>query len=186
MESSQKLKLIDEAIKKLLAEKRNSKEVSGHSSQEDNDHHLLNRLLSELEVLKGGSTVEESEDEADSASVEKPDEEVGSSTEIGAEEIVKELKHVKRQNIVTHCLLSALIVITVAWQVSEVSLILKLKDGFTHPFKSFGSVLAGMIKLPGANTKDAEKDKEHTEASSPLHMPELPHIPDLGLHGDKK
>ncbi|GJU87618.1 hypothetical protein Tco_1295164, partial [Tanacetum coccineum] len=48
--------------------------------------------------------------------------------------IVKELKELKRQNFITQCLLSAMIVLTVTWQISEVSIILKLKDGVTHPF----------------------------------------------------
>ncbi|KAG8497309.1 hypothetical protein CXB51_008507 [Gossypium anomalum] len=55
------------------------------------------------------------------------------------EELVKELKAIKKQNTITHCLLSAMIVVTLFWQVFEASLLLQLKNGFTHPFKSVGS-----------------------------------------------
>ena len=83
----------------------------------------------------------------------------GSRENAAAEEIVRELRKVRRQNFVTHCLLSAMIVLTVAWQVSEVSLILKVKDGLRHPFKSFGSMLTGILKDPRANDQDSEKQQ---------------------------
>lgn len=58
------------------------------------------------------------------------------------DEIIKELKIVKRQNLITHCLVTAMILITLTWQLSEVSLILKIKQGLTNPFKT----LCGGIK----------------------------------------
>lgn len=142
--------------------------------------------------MKSGSKVEKSE-----ASAEQKDPLVGeeelknekatrvenSSSQIGAEEIMKELKKVRKQNIVTHCLLSAMIVLTLAWQLSEVSLILKVKDGLNHPFKSLGSMIKGMLIAPRSNVQDAETE-QHSEASSSsvhLHMPELPHV-NLGLN----
>lgn len=114
--------------------------------------------------------------------------------EIGAEEIVKELKKVKRQNFVTHCLLSAMIILTFAWQLSEVTLILKVKEGLSNPFRSVGSLLAGMLKGPATNGQDTEKQsslskKLPSEAPSvsPLKIPEIPFVdlPDLGLNGSK-
>ncbi|KAJ9169312.1 hypothetical protein P3X46_017518 [Hevea brasiliensis] len=105
---------------------------------------------------------------------------------IAALKLVKELRKVRKQNFLTHCLLSGMIVLTVAWQLSEVSLILKIKDGLNHPFKSLGSMITGMLKAPGSNAQDAEK-QQHTEPSSsiPLQMPELPHV-DLGLNGKEE
>lgn len=87
-----------------------------------------------------------------------------------AGEIVKELRKLRRQNFVTQCLLSAMIVLTVAWQVSEVSLILKVKDGMRHPFKSFGSMLTGMLKDPRANDQDSEKQQSE---EVPVNVPPL-------------
>lgn len=91
----------------------------------------------------------------------------GSRENAAAEEIVKELRTLRRQNFVTHCLLSVMIALTVAWQVSEVSLILKVKDGLTHPFKSFGSMLlTGMAKNPRADGQDTEKQQSEDQRSS--------------------
>lgn len=108
-------------------------------------------------------------------------------TEIRAEEIVKELKEVKRQNFVTQCLVSVMIVLTVAWQVSEVSLVLKVKNGLSHPFRSFRSILVGMLKGPDKNGQDAENQ---SSPAKPLlvDIPEVPFV-DLGslsLDGEKK
>nr|GMD77538.1 uncharacterized protein LOC109175639 [Ipomoea batatas] len=62
------------------------------------------------------------------------------------ERVIKELKKIQRQNFLTHCLVSAMIVLTVTWQLSEVSLILKLKDGLNHPFRSLRGFIAGIFK----------------------------------------
>ncbi|TYI40412.1 hypothetical protein ES332_A02G160200v1 [Gossypium tomentosum] len=73
---------------------------------------------------------------------------------IVVEELVKELKAIKKQNTITHCLLSAMIVVTLFWQVFEASLLLQLTNGFTHPFKSVGSWLVTLLKGPA-------KSKQH-------------------------
>ncbi|XP_021300858.1 uncharacterized protein LOC110429219, partial [Herrania umbratica] len=113
--------------------------------------------------------------------------------DIGAEEIVKELRAVKRQNTITHSLLSVMIVVTLVWQLSEVSLFLKVKNGFSHPFRSLGSMLLGMLPnpTPGINMQDADKNSSSTKThhSHPVdpslpsvRVPELPHLefPHLG------
>lgn len=54
-------------------------------------------------------------------------------------EILTELKNVERQNFISHCLLSALIVLTVTWQLYELSLSLsiwKLKQHWVARFES--------------------------------------------------
>ena len=80
----------------------------------------------------------------------------------------------------THCLLSVMIVLTVAWQLSEVSLILKVKDGISHPFRSFGNMLKGMVKVPNMNGQEAD-DKEH-----PSESPSIPSmiIPNMSHNGN--
>lgn len=107
--------------------------------------------------------------------------------DIEAEEIIKELKNVKRQNCITHWLLSAMIVLTVAWQISEVSLILKVKDGLSHPFKHLGCMFTGVLKTSGTNGHDVANKENKSEAPSLVPLPELPHIelPDLNGNGGK-
>lgn len=111
----------------------------------------------------------------------------GVNTEYGREDIIKELRRVKRQNFITHCLLSVMIVLTVAWQVSEVSLILKVKgkvkDGMSHPFRIFGSMITGMLKGSNGNGKEGERQSSSTKqnivvpsAYPGLKIPELPQM----------
>uniref|UniRef100_A0A6M2F9T2 Uncharacterized protein n=1 Tax=Populus davidiana TaxID=266767 RepID=A0A6M2F9T2_9ROSI len=192
MEPAKNLELIDQAIKKLLAEKRN-KESSGDDGflQDDNDQLLLSKLLSELESLKGNDVKLEQSDISPGAEEE---EEVNSPAigdvvsrhensieNTAAEEIVNELRKLRRQNFVTQCLLSAVIVLTVAWQVSQVSIILQVKNGLSHPFKSFGNMLNGILKRSGTKGQDSENQQSEVVSVKvpPFKIPELPHI-DLG------
>ncbi|XVE74761.1 hypothetical protein DITRI_Ditri12bG0043900 [Diplodiscus trichospermus] len=190
MGSGQDIELINLAIQKLIEEKR-IKDTSDDKLFEDDDERLLSRLLSQLEALKGGDGSNLLE-EVTSRTVDKAEtkSENGSGAtsgcgEIGVEEIVKELKAVKRQNTITHCLLSVMIVVITIWQLSEMSLFLKVKNGLSHPFRTFGSMLVGMLPSPGNNILDADKNSSSTknnnnhlaDSSLPsVKMPELPHV----------
>lgn len=70
------------------------------------------------------------------------------------EVIIKELKDVKRQNFITHCLVSAMIVLTLVWQVSEISVALKIRGVLCNPVKSLGGWLTGRREM---NIQDAIK-----------------------------
>lgn len=101
--------------------------------------------------------------------------------ECSREDIVKELKKLKRQNLLTHCLLSVMIVVTVVWQLSEVSIILNVKDKISHPFRSLGNLISGMLKRPKTIVDNTEKnssaqDHDETSVLPPLKIPELPHV----------
>ncbi|KAJ0477147.1 hypothetical protein HanRHA438_Chr13g0602101 [Helianthus annuus] len=158
MESkSQKVEVIKQAIKQVMEE--------GGTD----DDRLLSKLMSQLD----------SEPEPNSALSNSR------SDEDEEEKILKELKKVRRQNVVTHCLLSVMILLTVTWQISEVSIILKLKNGVAHPFRSIGSILLSMIK-PHRPQLDKDNDTLITEASNliestPVHDLKLPKLPHLEL-----
>ena len=107
----------------------------------------LYACLTQLESLKGDGTIKEPEasteasteiDEVSPTAVCNVDNKMENAGQLNGgsneteSEIVKELKKVKRQNFVTHCLLSVLIVLTAAWQVSEVKLILKVRSERAH------------------------------------------------------
>lgn len=95
------------------------------------------------------------------------------------DEIIKEVKKVKRQNFVTHCLLSVMIVLTVAWQLSEVSLIMKVKDGINHPFRSFGNMFQEMKEKAFNNNGQDADDKENKENNKSLSLPSTIKVPDM-------
>ncbi|KAF4390557.1 hypothetical protein CsatB_022670 [Cannabis sativa] len=189
------LELVNVAIQKLKEEQRQIKEIS---EDDDDDQLLLSRLLSQLESLKGENNLEQDvvglkklgekgdnndiDEEIKSEASNESDSNNGSSDILDKEEIVKELKKVKNQNRLTHWLLSTMIVLTIAWQISEVSLILKIKQGFNHPFKSVGGILTWMLKGSGDtnNSKDEENHNNPFEFEAPslpsLKIPELPHV----------
>lgn len=153
-----------------------------------------------MESLEGGGVLKQpvgipGQEEANSSAVGEVETEGdnagqlgGEGAEISREEIINELRHVKRQNFITHCLLSAMIFLTLSWQLSEVKLILKVRDGINHPFKAVGSMLKGMFKRPRDNGRDAEQQQQHEAPQhSPFKMPELPHmdLPELGMNGER-
>ncbi|CAL5398377.1 unnamed protein product [Camellia sinensis] len=165
---------------------------------------LASAGVSYLETLKGDDgKLQQPEPPADPKEVPSPavadsnsetaKEAEGGSADNGVrKEIVKELRNVKRQNFITHCLLSAMIVLTITWQISEVSLVLSLKDGLSHPFKTFGGMLAGMLKGPVLDAQNGEKKSSTNQpqievpAIPPLKIPELPLLDlPLGLDCDK-
>jgi len=133
-------------------------------------------------MSKGGESIKQSEASSPSKQVASVIEKTKGETvddggSMGSEkdEIIKELKKVKKQNFVTHCLLSAMIVLTLAWQLSEVSLVMRVKDGINHPFRSFGNMFKEMVKdVSRSNGQDAD-DKENNESTS---LPSLK-IPDM-------
>lgn len=99
---------------------------------------------------------------------------------------MKELKELKRQNLITHCLLSVMIVLTVVWQISEVSIILKLKDGVSHPFRSVGRIFKTMIRprkpIENGNHDNLESSiTNNLIESMPVHDLKIPDFPHLDL-----
>lgn len=101
-----------------------------------------------------------------------------SISKANADEIAKELGKLKRQNTTTHWLLSIMILLTVTWQLSEVSILLKVRNKVNHPFKSIASLLSGILKGPVTNNGQDEQNKQ--SSSNPIHV-EAPSIPSLKL-----
>ncbi|KAI4336568.1 hypothetical protein L6164_015080 [Bauhinia variegata] len=122
MEQNQKPELINLAIQKLLEDKKSKKTTSDKvldSNDDDAEYQLvLSRLLLnnlQLEVLKGDDSLKQSEASSPQEAVTYAIHKIKSDIQVdnyfigsGTDEIVRELKKVKRQNFVTHCLLSAM------------------------------------------------------------------------------
>ncbi|KAI4373778.1 hypothetical protein MLD38_011861 [Melastoma candidum] len=193
------LDLISLAIQKLLEDQRATRAsrdvVLLDSSIRDDgvDRCLLYQLLSQVESLKSSTSVggpdplpETVKDAVGEIRAITGDARNNGVAGIAANEIAKELRHVKRQNTITHWLLSAVIVVTVAWQLSEVTLILKVKESLSHPFRFVGKLASGFFKGKAPATEgDADDEKSFTAqedmngalpAIPPIKMPELPMI----------
>ncbi|XP_062110787.1 uncharacterized protein LOC133822462 [Humulus lupulus] len=205
--SQTNLELVNVAIHKLMDE-RKIREASG-GGDDDDDHILLSQLLSQLELVKGENSSLDQQPKPSKVPQEDHIKEVkikcktttnDQSKKSGSTEsnnnnnngdnvdkydderiIVKELKEIKGQNSVTHWLLSIMMVLTVAWQVSGVSLLLKVKNkvkyGMNHPFK----LLEGMVT--GINNEESTYSLMEAPSSvlPSLKIPDLPHLelPDL-------
>ncbi|KAI3983486.1 hypothetical protein MKX01_038906 [Papaver californicum] len=161
------------------------------SGGDDVDHLLL--LPKSLPQYPAEQPVVESKASCSILDDEEKDVELEKKNEKGIEEIVKELKKVQKQNSITHCLLSVMILLTLAWQVSEVSLILTVKNKFTNPFKSVGNLIKGAIagggiggvkERIGEGKSNSERDPKSvvSDFCSQIEPPPLPElrIPDLG------
>ncbi|XP_023526027.1 uncharacterized protein LOC111789626 [Cucurbita pepo subsp. pepo] len=160
--AAEEMELISLAIRRLMEE--NTNRTASHRSYGGDDLQFLSRLLSQVESTREQGRRKHSQQ--DDKIIQK---------NVTEKEIVKEIKEVKRQNFITHCLVSATVVLTVAWQVSEVSFILKLRDGLSNPFKNLARILK-------RNTTSAIQHKiEATE------LPALPHVnlPDFHLNDHK-
>ncbi|KAJ0038538.1 hypothetical protein Pint_23745 [Pistacia integerrima] len=187
-----KVELIGLAIEKLIEEKKKKKDGSSHD-----DQLLLSNLLSQLESLRGDEALKQSGGVTEPEAVTSPAA-VGESHSKGVDgsqldnggaendldEIANELRKLKRQNLITHCLLSVMIVLTVVWQLSEVKLIWHLKEGLSHPFRSAGSMLMGLLRRSRNNGQYRERI---SLIESHLKMPELPHmdLSEFRLNGEK-
>ncbi|PNX77532.1 hypothetical protein L195_g033500 [Trifolium pratense] len=201
MEQDRRFQLIDLAIQKHIHDKKSDNNNNNNNNHNHNlkDHEteyqlVLSQLLSasELELSKKDETVNQYDESNSSEPVgavneekesEAVDDGVSKGSENNDDEIIKEVKKVKKQNFVTHCLLSAMIVLTVAWQLSEVSLVWKVKEGINHPFRSFGNMVKDTVKdvkerVSDFNGKDAADDKENNESTS-LPIPTSIKIPDM-------
>ncbi|KAL0408476.1 UNVERIFIED_CONTAM: hypothetical protein Sradi_1782000 [Sesamum radiatum] len=177
------------SIERLVGEDDNEKTGGrGHQRQ------LLSKLLSEVAYHSySESRLESLEEEKNVTEESKPEANVedklcwaiDESNGVGKEEIMKELKEVKKQNLITHCLLTVMIVLTIAWQLSEVSLILKIKDGLSNPLRSVGGIIGGFFKggrsvnvVQDVIKQASEMQKQVTEPTylPGLKIPDLPHL----------
>jgi hypothetical protein len=197
MESEEKVELIQLAIQRLMEEQREKKLLtsSDGSNLVGEDHHLLSELLSQLETLHGVDKPLQPEppvdpEKAKSDAVNEVESVGGDDS--GREEIIRELKKVQKQNFITHCLLSVMITLTVAWQLSEFALVFQVKNGLlSHPFRTIGSMFTSMIKGPVEKAQIVEKDSGTKQLQieyppiPPLKIPELPHL-DLLLGSDNE
>ncbi|GJT23256.1 hypothetical protein Tco_0893193 [Tanacetum coccineum] len=182
MVSPSKVEVIKHALKQVMEEVGPSGDKSSSYDDEKHDHRLLSRLMSQLEKM------ESEPEELPSPAVSKTESAInGDSTNMNVNEvsklkedddednkhkIVKELKKLNRQSFITNCLLSAIMVLTVTWQISQVSIILKVKDGVTRPFRSAGSLFTNIIKrhTPNGNNEDTDSlTTSNLIESSPVH-----------------
>lgn len=137
-------------------------------------------------------TKEEEEESADS-SPSKGKREGQRQLEESIEELAKDIKKVKKQNTITHVLLSAVIILTLTWQLSEYSMIFMLKDRISHPVRSIGGMLNGMFKgklrpiknqLAGtSNSNDQNNHGNGTQIGPQLQVPEL--LREFGFDDDE-
>ncbi|KAJ4972443.1 hypothetical protein NE237_005617 [Protea cynaroides] len=198
MNAKYELELIHRAIQQLIEEKRaHRSNASVDCFLEDDDQLLLSRLLSQLDLSMENTAIgppkPASEMDVLSAVTEEEvkDKNVSGSEcenrEMGPEAILRELRKVKRQNSITHWLLSIMIFLTATWHLSEVSFIMIVKNKLSNPFRIVGSAVKGMLAIRGKMRLMTQKTSSRWKPlQSPVSKSSLPHVglPALGLNGD--
>ncbi|RZR90069.1 hypothetical protein BHM03_00017900 [Ensete ventricosum] len=163
---NEKPEVVHEALHRLLEERRRRRE-----EEEEEDLLLSKFLLLQLESLEKDGVATEGPAE-ESAIEEEPDFSKPLSRncekrEVGMDEIARELRRVKKQNLITHCLLSVMLGITAVWQFNEVSLLLAVRDKLRHPLRTVGDVVKRCLNGNGKRPQ--------------IEAPPLPSIPMLEL-----
>ncbi|KAG6528432.1 uncharacterized protein LOC122039817 [Zingiber officinale] len=97
--------------------------------------------------------------------------------------IAEEIRGVRKQNLVTHRLLSALIVVTLVWQLNEVSLLLMARQKLRNPLKAIGDAVKGLVR--GCGGRRLQKQQIETNGLPPVPVPDLTRVdlPPLDLDG---
>ncbi|CAD5166379.1 unnamed protein product [Musa acuminata subsp. malaccensis] len=144
--TNEKVEVVHEALHQLLEERKRRRK------EEEEEDLLLSNLLLRLESLeKDGIATEGPEESAieEEPEFSKPVSQNCEKREVGMDEIARELRKVKKQNLITHCLLSVMLVITAVWQFNEVSLLLAVRDKLSHPLRTVGDVVKRCLKGNG-------------------------------------
>ncbi|KAL6899097.1 hypothetical protein ACP4OV_005755 [Aristida adscensionis] len=170
-----KVELVQEAIHGFLEEKRRGSMAASHQEEEG----LLSSLLTKLDELEEDSGLENLEPKSF-----HPNHQPGKgekSKEVELADIAKDLKSIKRQNLITHILLGGVIVLTAVWQVNEVSFLLWVQNKLSNPFKSLGDVIKGSLK-GGGKKPVIETSPLPTVGIPDVTRPDLPTLVISGNH----
>ncbi|KAF3323636.1 hypothetical protein FCM35_KLT12367 [Carex littledalei] len=147
-----KMEMVRDTLQQFM-EERKLNSANGNKESEMEEDLLLSRLFSKLDSVETTSELNDSalaipvnkhEKCSDPTSSENKKEEV---TDL--KEIAKDLKIIKRQNRITHNLLSALLVVTMIWQFGEVSVILAVREKITNPVRSIGDMIKNALTWKG-------------------------------------
>ncbi|CAL5067303.1 unnamed protein product [Urochloa decumbens] len=170
---AQAQQLVREAIHGLLEEKRKDDDGQGEEKdsaarqRQEEEEGLLSSLLTKLDAMEGDPDSGISESKSLHPTHHAGNGET-SSKEVELADIAKDLSKIKRQNMVTHLLLGAVIVLTAVWQVNEVSFLLWVQRKMSNPFKSLGDMVKDTLKLKGRKPVSIE--------SSPLPPVGVPEV----------
>ncbi|KAJ4790923.1 hypothetical protein LUZ62_042169 [Rhynchospora pubera] len=138
-----KLEMVQETLQQFMEERKLNSVTESKERDEMEEDLLLSRLLSKLDSVKTEPELNDLTQAincSDPSSSEQQKEEV---TDL--KEIEKDIKIIKKQNRMTHRLLSALIIVTMAWQFGEISFFLAVKDKITHPVRSVGDMIKSAL-----------------------------------------
>nr|CAD1836624.1 unnamed protein product [Ananas comosus var. bracteatus] len=147
-----KKELIQETFQQLMERKKQKQKQKGFEAEEEeeeeedddeDDDLLISRLLIKLDSVERDSDSIRSFENSHEQEVPEPESEPESASvrnvrksrteEAVLNEMAKDLRRMKRQNFITHCLLSVIVVGIAVWQFNEVSFLLAVKEKFSNP-----------------------------------------------------
>ncbi|KAL6634279.1 hypothetical protein ACP70R_026950 [Stipagrostis hirtigluma subsp. patula] len=147
MARRRKVELVQEAIHGFLEEKRRGRqgEELGPMGSRQDEEGLLSSLLTKLDALEEDDDLSNVQPDSLRSNSQPGKGDKGKEVELA--DIAKDLKRIKRQNLITHVLLGTVIVLTAVWQVNEVSFLLWVQEKLSNPFKSLGDVIKSSLKM---------------------------------------
>lgn len=167
---NERLKSVRQALQQLLEERR-QKGKHGDDDEEEDDLFLSKLLLQvprQIDSLGFHFRMDQINNLLRQLEISERD------------AIAEEMRAVRRQNLVTHRLLSALIVMSAVWQLKEVSLLLMAREKLRHPLKAIVDAVKGLVQRRGR--RRLQKQIE-TNGLPPIPVPDLARVdlPPLAL-----
>lgn len=175
------LELIELALHRLL---RNDKSHDPHGEdaeskliRDEKDRDLLLRLLDQLNSLKAERGQKDCENSL-------PTDDRNSNTELNGsdeidrqgknEEVMKEIRKVKKQNKFTHLILGIILASNMVWRISELAVALLIRRQISNPLKLIGGMITG--NFGGSITQNHGSDNYRASLLPRVEAPAIPHF----------
>jgi len=186
--AQQDLDLIELALCRLLHDDKphdpHGEDAESKLIRDEKDRDLLIRLLDQLNSLKAERGQKDCETSLPTDD-RNPDTEPRGSDKIGGqvknEEVMEEIRKVKKQNKLTHLMLGIILASNVIWRLSELAMALLIRKQISNPLKLIGNFInfKGPVTQNHGNSHNLRASlQSRIEAPAIPHFeaPQLPHI----------
>ncbi|GLJ43798.1 hypothetical protein SUGI_0911810, partial [Cryptomeria japonica] len=145
------LDLIELALSRILRDNPRGSGAVSKLAQDEGDRQLLLRLLDQLNSLrtereqKALLPIMECSRNSDSVGsnekIKKMEEHIG--VIVTEKDLIREIRFVKKQNMVTHAALGIMLMSSTMWRSSQLFVALRIRNKINHPLKTIGDIISG-------------------------------------------
>lgn len=180
------LDLIELALRRLLSNDKShdphEEDTESKPVRDEKDRDLLLRLLDQLNSLKAERGQKDCENSLPTDD-RNSDTELHGSDEIGGqvkiEEVIEEIRKVKKQNKFTHLILGIILASNMVWRISELVVAVLIRRQISNPFKLIGGLISG--NLGGSITQNHSSHNYRAPLLPRVETPTIPHLEALQL-----